>query len=78
MRLWALTDDAVLASVQRSDGRVLRAVQRAFADCGSGPRTAAAVACGVRGGRRAPARVGPDPAAPSELRDRFLDLMLRP
>ena len=79
MRLWALTDDAVLASVQRSDGRVLRAVQQAFADCGFGPEDAAlrslvVFAAGV-GLLHASGQI---PAAPSELRDRFLDLMLRP
>ena len=34
MRVWALTDDAALASVQQSDGRVLRAVRQAFIDYG--------------------------------------------
>ena len=36
-----LTDDTVLASVQQSDGRVLRAVRHAFVDCGFGPEEAA-------------------------------------
>ena len=34
MRLWALTDEATRASVERSDGRVLRAVRQAFDECG--------------------------------------------
>ena len=34
MRIWALTDDAVMESVRRSDGRVLREVRQAFVDCG--------------------------------------------
>ena len=37
MRVWALTDGAVLASVQRSDRRVLGAVQQAFVDYGFEP-----------------------------------------
>ncbi len=79
MRLWALTDDAVLASVQRSDARVLRAVQQAFADCGfeaedAALRSLVVFAAGV-GLLHAS---GPIPAAPPELRDRFMDFMLRP
>ncbi len=34
MRIWSLTDDTVLESVQRSDRRVLCAVRQAFVDCG--------------------------------------------
>ncbi|MGE2690438.1 TetR/AcrR family transcriptional regulator [Mycolicibacterium pulveris] len=34
MRVWALTDEAVLASVRRSDERVLGAVRQAFVDYG--------------------------------------------
>ena len=34
MRIWALTDDAVVESVRRSDGRVLSEVRQAFVDCG--------------------------------------------
>src|SRR5205807_2078163 len=37
MRVWALTDDAVRASVQQSDGRVLSAIRQAFVDCGFAP-----------------------------------------
>jgi AcrR family transcriptional regulator len=79
MRVWALTDDAVLASVQRSDGRVLRAVRHAFVDCGFGPEEAAlrstvVFAAGV-GLLHASAST---PAAPPELMDRFLEFMLRP
>jgi AcrR family transcriptional regulator len=79
MRLWAMTDDAARASVQRSDGRVLRAIQQAFADCGFEPedaalRSAVVFAAGV-GLMHAS---GSTPAGPPELRDRFLDFMLRP
>ena len=41
MRVWALTDETVLASVQRSDRRILRAVTHAFADAGFVPEDAA-------------------------------------
>lgn len=34
MRVWAMTDDVALASVQRSDARVLRAVRQALLDYG--------------------------------------------
>jgi AcrR family transcriptional regulator len=34
MRIWALTDETVLASVRRSDERVMRAVRQTFVDCG--------------------------------------------
>jgi AcrR family transcriptional regulator len=34
MRIWALTDDSVLASVRRRDERVLSEVRQAFIDCG--------------------------------------------
>jgi AcrR family transcriptional regulator len=79
MRVWALTDDTVLASVQQSDGRVLRAVRHAFVDCGFGPEEAAlrstvVFATGV-GLLHASAST---PAAPPELMDRFLEFMLRP
>jgi hypothetical protein len=79
MRVWALTDDAVLASVQRSDGRVLRAVRQAFVDCGFGPEEAALrsmVVCAAGVGLLHAS--GSTPAAPPELRDRFLEFMLRP
>jgi len=79
MRVWALTDDAVLASVQQSDARVLRAVRQAFVDCGFGPEEAA-----LRSFVVFAAGVGllhssdSAPAAPPNLQDRFLDFMLRP
>ena len=79
MRLWALTEDAVRASVQRSDRRVLRAVQQAFADCGFGPDDAALRSLVVfAAGVGLLHASGPTPAAPPELRDRFLDFVLRP
>jgi AcrR family transcriptional regulator len=79
MRLWAMTDDAARTSVQRSDARVLRAIQQAFADGGFAPEDAAlrsavvfAAGVGLMHGS------GPTPAAPPELRARFLNFMLRP
>jgi AcrR family transcriptional regulator len=79
MRVWALTDDAALVSVQQSDERVLRAVRQAFIDYGCEPddamlRSFVLFAAGV-GFMHAS---GPTPAAPPELLDRFLDFMLRP
>lgn len=79
MRVWALTDDEVLASAQQSDGRVLRAVMQAFVDCGFGREEAA-----LRAYVLFSAGVGllhsmeSAPAAPGGLQDRFLDFMLRP
>jgi AcrR family transcriptional regulator len=79
MRLWALTDEAVLASVQRSDRRVLRTVRQAFVDYGLDPddaslRSAVVVAAGVGFLHWSGATLN---AAP-QLRERFLDFMLRP
>ena len=79
MRVWALTDEAALASVQQSDGRVMRAVRQAFIDCGFEPDDAALRALVVyAAGVGLMHASGPSPAAPPELRDRFLDFMLRP
>ncbi len=79
MRVWALTDDAALASVQQSDGRVLRAVRQAFIDYGFEPddatlRSFVVFASGVGLMHSS----GSTPTTPSELLDRFLDFMLRP
>jgi AcrR family transcriptional regulator len=79
MRAWALTDVAVLASVQRSDGRVRNAVRQAFVDCGFDPeeavlRSALMFAAGI-GLLHGAGAIG-DP--PLELRERFLDFILRP
>jgi AcrR family transcriptional regulator len=79
MRVWALSDDAALASVQRSDERVLRAVQQAFVDVGfeqedAALRSLVVFAAGV-GLLHAS---GSTQTASPELRDRFLDFMLRP
>lgn len=79
MRAWSLTDDSVLASVQRSDRRVLRAVTQAFADSGFRPEEAALravvlVAAGI-GFLHGSGSVG---QASEELQERFLDFMLRP
>jgi AcrR family transcriptional regulator len=79
MRVWALTDEAVLASVKQSDRRVLRAIRQAFADCGFGPEDAAvrafvvfAAGVGLLHSRDS------SPTAPPAMQDRFLDFMLRP
>jgi AcrR family transcriptional regulator len=79
MRVWALTDEAARASVERSDGRVLRAVRQAFDECGfeaddAALRSLVVFAAGVGLMQSA----GPTPDVPVELRDRFLDFMLRP
>lgn len=79
MRLWALTDEVVRAAVQRSDGRVLRAVRRVFDDCGFAPddaalRSVVVYAAGI-GLVQSPGSV---PPATPELQERFLDFMLRP
>jgi AcrR family transcriptional regulator len=79
MRIWALSDDAVSASVQQSDARVLRAVRQAFVDCGFEPEDAALRSLVVfAAGVGLLHASGSTPAAPPELRDRFLDFMLRP
>ena len=79
MRVWSLTDAEVLASVQQSDKRILRALRQAFVECGIAPDEAA-----VRAFVAFSAGVGllhasdSAPAAPPDLQDRFLDFMLRP
>ena len=78
MRAWALTDEAVLASVQRSDGRILQAVRQAFVDGGfepeeAGLRSAVLFAAGLGFLTAA----GSSKAAPVELREQFLDFILR-
>jgi len=52
MRIWALTDEAVLQSVRQRDERVLSEVRQAFVDCGfdddeAGLRSAVLFATGV-------------------------------
>jgi AcrR family transcriptional regulator len=79
MRLWGVTDEAVLSSVQQSDGRVLRAIRQAFIDCGFGPEEAAMrsfVVFGLGVGLLHSANSAP--AAAPELQERFLNFMLRP
>jgi AcrR family transcriptional regulator len=80
MRVWALTDETVLASVQRSDRRVLCAVRQAFIDGGLDEDEAElravtlfAAAVGLLYGAGFAAQDTPTP-----LRDRVLDFMLRP
>jgi AcrR family transcriptional regulator len=79
MRLWALTDEAVLASVQRSDARVLQTVRQAFVDYGFEPeeavlRSTVVFAAGVGLLHMAAS----SEEAPPVLRERFLDFILRP
>jgi AcrR family transcriptional regulator len=79
MRAWALSDKSVLASVQRSDGRVFKAVYQTFVDYGftpeeAGLRSAVMFAAGV--GLLHGAGLSGD--APPQLRDGFLDFILRP
>jgi AcrR family transcriptional regulator len=78
MRAWALTDDDVAANVRRSDGRVLRAVFKAFADAGfdaeqAGVRTAVFFGAGMGVLHGA----GPGDAR-ADMQERFLDFVLRP
>ena len=54
MRIWAFADEAVLASVQRSDSRVLRAVRQAFVDYGLSDDEARPALGGVVRDRRRP------------------------
>jgi AcrR family transcriptional regulator len=78
MRVWALTDEGVHASVQRSDGRVMRAVRQAFMDYGFTEEEAA-----LRSGVLLAAGIGflhsvnASKDVPAEIRDRVLDFMLR-
>ncbi|MGV0871636.1 TetR/AcrR family transcriptional regulator [Mycolicibacterium sp. XJ879] len=78
MRVWALTDGAVLASVRRSDERVLCAVRQAFVDYGferdeADLRATVLFAAGV--GLLHEATSSQEMSA--SLRERVLDLMLR-
>src|SRR5258708_21569748 len=75
MRVWALTDDTVLASVQQSDGQVLRPVRHALVDCGFGPEEAALRSTVVFAAGVGLLHASPSPQAPPpELMDRFLEL----
>jgi AcrR family transcriptional regulator len=79
MRVWALTDEAVEASVRASDRRVLRAVRQALLDYGFKPddanlRALVMFTAGI--GFLHSANAAQD--APPELRERFMDFMLRP
>lgn len=79
MRVWALTDETVEANVRKSDRRVRRAVYQAFVDYGfepedAGLRAAAFFATGMGLIHVSDANL----EAPAELRERFLDFMLRP
>jgi AcrR family transcriptional regulator len=78
MRVWALTDDDVAANVRRSDGRVLRAVYRAFVDAGFDPEDASVRSAAFFGAGMGVLH-GADPSdAPVEMQERFLDFVLRP
>jgi AcrR family transcriptional regulator len=77
MRIWALADDEVLASVRRSDSRVLSQVRQAFLDYGFDDEEAR-----VRAGVLFAAGVGllhesnNTEDTPAPMRERVLDLML--
>jgi AcrR family transcriptional regulator len=78
MRVWALTDEAVAENVRKSDGRVLRAVFSAFTDAGfdaddAGIRSAVFFGAGMGVLHGA----GPGDAR-GDMRERFLDFLLRP
>jgi AcrR family transcriptional regulator len=78
MRVWALTDDEVAANVRKSDGRVLRAVYRAFVDAGFDTDGAAVRAAAFFGaGMGVLHGSSPNDASP-EMHERFLDFVLRP
>ncbi len=78
MRVWALSDEAVAANVRKSDGRVLRAVYRAFIDAGFDSDDAAVRSAAFFGAGMGVLH-GSDPnVAPAEVRERFLDFILRP
>jgi AcrR family transcriptional regulator len=79
MRVWALTDEQVAASVRRSDRRVVKAVRQAFSDYGfevveADLRSMVMYSAGV--GLLHTADSARD--APVELREKFLEFMLRP
>ena len=77
MRVWALTDEAAAANVRKSDGRVLRAVYQAFLDAGFESEDAK-VRSAVFFGAGMGMLHGSKPSdAPVELRERFLDFVLR-
>lgn len=78
MREWARTDPVAAASLRNADRRVLRAVTRAYRDCGFSPaeaklRAEATFAAGI--GLLHLAGSAPQGGSASR-RERFLDLML--
>jgi AcrR family transcriptional regulator len=79
MRMWALTDDRVADSVRQSDARVLETVRESFVAYGFDQQEAA-----LRSAVMFSTGVGllhasdPTREAPAELRERFLEFMLRP
>lgn len=79
MRIWALTDDAVAASVRRSDERVLRAARQALIDSGFDMAQAhlrATLAVATNAGLLMIDATAPD--IPNETREQFLDFIFRP
>lgn len=78
MRTWAIADGQVSDQVRRSDRRVLAALEQAFLDEGFTPHEAA-----LRSTIMFSAGVGllhavdPGQTAPAEVREQFLDFMLR-
>jgi AcrR family transcriptional regulator len=77
MRGWALTDDTVLASVQQSDGRVLRALRQAFIDYGFEPDESALRSLVVfSAGVGLLHTSGSPPSTSPDLLNRFLEFVL--
>jgi AcrR family transcriptional regulator len=77
MRVWALTDEDVAANVQKSDGRVLRAVYQAFVDAGFDSDDAAVRSAAFFGAGMGVLHGSSAEAAPPEMQERFLDFLLR-
>ena len=78
MRVWALTDDDVAANVRRSDGRVFRAVYEAFVDAGFDAEDAGVRSAVFFGAGMGVLHGASLDDAPLEMRERFLDFVLRP
>jgi AcrR family transcriptional regulator len=79
MRVWAMSDAAVLESVQRSDERVLRAVRHVFVDYGFAPEDAAMRAAVVFASGIGLLYASNSPqSVPPEMLTGFVAFMLRP
>ncbi len=77
MRVWALTDEAAAANVRKSDVRVLRAVYQAFLDAGFESEDAKVRSAAFFGAGMGMLHGSKPSDAPVELRERFLDFVLR-